>query len=228
MLSASPPNAERDERPAELGRDQRLVDGGQVHPAVLLRRAQPPEAELLRLAAAAPRTSSRLEPGARRPARAGAPPAPAASARLRTNSRAVSRIARCSSDSAKSTIGPPLVFRQSVKYRRRHVNPTLRRSTVLVTGGASGIGAATVRRFAAEGATVAVADLDESGARKVAGEVGGCAVHLDVADWPRSGPRSIGRARDRSCRRPGEQRGRRHVRRSSSTPRPPTGTTGSR
>ena len=52
----------------------------------------------------------------------------------------------------------------------------------LVTGGASGIGAATVRRLAAEGARVAVADLDEDGARAVAGEVDGLAVAMDVTD----------------------------------------------
>jgi 3-oxoacyl-[acyl-carrier protein] reductase len=52
----------------------------------------------------------------------------------------------------------------------------------LVTGGASGIGAATVRRLAAEGARVAVADIDEAGARDVAGEVDGLAVRMDVAD----------------------------------------------
>ncbi|HEX2410486.1 MAG TPA: glucose 1-dehydrogenase [Solirubrobacteraceae bacterium] len=52
----------------------------------------------------------------------------------------------------------------------------------LVTGGASGIGAATARRLAAEGARVAVADLDEAGARDVAGEVDGLAIRTDVAD----------------------------------------------
>jgi 2-hydroxycyclohexanecarboxyl-CoA dehydrogenase len=52
----------------------------------------------------------------------------------------------------------------------------------LVTGGASGIGAATARRLAAEGARVAVADLDEPGAREVAGEIDGLAVRMDVAD----------------------------------------------
>jgi 2-hydroxycyclohexanecarboxyl-CoA dehydrogenase len=52
----------------------------------------------------------------------------------------------------------------------------------LVTGGASGIGAATARRLAAEGARVAVADLDEAGARAVAGEVDGFAVAMDVTD----------------------------------------------
>jgi 2-hydroxycyclohexanecarboxyl-CoA dehydrogenase len=52
----------------------------------------------------------------------------------------------------------------------------------LVTGGASGIGAATARRLAAEGARVAVADVNEDGAREVAGEIDGVAVRMDVAD----------------------------------------------
>jgi 2-hydroxycyclohexanecarboxyl-CoA dehydrogenase len=52
----------------------------------------------------------------------------------------------------------------------------------LVTGGASGIGAATARRLAAEGARVAIADLDTAGAGDVAGEIDGAAVEMDVAD----------------------------------------------
>ncbi|MBD0282378.1 MAG: SDR family oxidoreductase [Thermoleophilaceae bacterium] len=50
----------------------------------------------------------------------------------------------------------------------------------LVTGGASGIGAATCRRLAAEGARVAVTDLDLAGAGRVADEVDGEAYELDV------------------------------------------------
>jgi 2-hydroxycyclohexanecarboxyl-CoA dehydrogenase len=52
----------------------------------------------------------------------------------------------------------------------------------LVTGGASGIGAATARRLAAEGARVAVADVNEAGARSVASEIDGIALAMDVTD----------------------------------------------
>ncbi len=50
----------------------------------------------------------------------------------------------------------------------------------LVTGGASGIGAAIAERLAAEGAEVWVGDIDVPGAEKVAGEINGHAVELDV------------------------------------------------
>jgi 2-hydroxycyclohexanecarboxyl-CoA dehydrogenase len=52
----------------------------------------------------------------------------------------------------------------------------------LVTGGAGGIGAATAARLAAEGAEVWVGDVDVAGAEKVAGEVAGHALELDVTD----------------------------------------------
>ncbi len=52
----------------------------------------------------------------------------------------------------------------------------------VVTGGASGIGAASARAFAARGARVVVADLNETGARAVAGDIGGIAVACDVGD----------------------------------------------
>ncbi len=50
----------------------------------------------------------------------------------------------------------------------------------LVTGGGSGIGAATCRRLAAEGARVAVTDVRLDPAREVAGEIGGEPYELDV------------------------------------------------
>jgi 2-hydroxycyclohexanecarboxyl-CoA dehydrogenase len=52
----------------------------------------------------------------------------------------------------------------------------------LVTGGASGIGAACCRRLAAEGARVAVCDVNTDGARTVAGEIDGAAFSMDVTD----------------------------------------------
>ena len=52
----------------------------------------------------------------------------------------------------------------------------------LVTGGASGIGAATCRRLAAEGARVAVTDMNLDGARAIAEEVNGQPYELNVAE----------------------------------------------
>src|SRR5213593_1662256 len=54
--------------------------------------------------------------------------------------------------------------------------------TALVTGGASGIGAATCHRLAAEGARVAVCDVNLEAARAVAGEIDGQAFGMDVTD----------------------------------------------
>lgn len=57
--------------------------------------------------------------------------------------------------------------------------------TALVTGAASGIGAACVRALAARGATVTVADIDADGAKALADEVGGKAWAVDLLTSPR-------------------------------------------
>ncbi|BDZ44797.1 3-hydroxybutyrate dehydrogenase [Naasia aerilata] len=59
---------------------------------------------------------------------------------------------------------------------------TLDGRRALVTGGASGIGAACVRALAAAGATVTVADVDGKGAERIAAEVGGTGWQVDLAD----------------------------------------------
>jgi NAD(P)-dependent dehydrogenase (short-subunit alcohol dehydrogenase family) len=58
----------------------------------------------------------------------------------------------------------------------------LKDQAAIVTGGASGLGAATARAQAAEGAKVAVCDLNTKLAESVAAEIGGMAVACDVAD----------------------------------------------
>ena len=51
----------------------------------------------------------------------------------------------------------------------------------VITGAASGIGAACARAFRANGARVAVVDLNADGARRVAKEIGGIAIPCDIA-----------------------------------------------
>ena len=59
----------------------------------------------------------------------------------------------------------------------------LKEKAAIITGAGSGIGEATARLFAAEGARVAVIDFDEAGGRRVAESIGGPAffVHADVS-----------------------------------------------
>jgi NAD(P)-dependent dehydrogenase (short-subunit alcohol dehydrogenase family) len=52
----------------------------------------------------------------------------------------------------------------------------------VITGGASGIGLATARRFAAEGATVVIADFNPTSGAAAAAEVEGLFVQVDVTD----------------------------------------------
>ncbi len=54
--------------------------------------------------------------------------------------------------------------------------------TAVVTGAATGIGEGIARQLAAAGASVVVVDIDAGGAERVAGDIGGRAVALDVTD----------------------------------------------
>ena len=61
----------------------------------------------------------------------------------------------------------------------------LKDKIALITGAASGIGAATARTFAREGATVVIADLNDEGGHRVVDQIrdaGGTAefVHADI------------------------------------------------
>jgi NAD(P)-dependent dehydrogenase (short-subunit alcohol dehydrogenase family) len=58
----------------------------------------------------------------------------------------------------------------------------IRNHAAIVTGGASGLGAATARMLAEAGAKVAVLDVNDKAAAEVATAVNGIAIHCDVTD----------------------------------------------
>jgi NAD(P)-dependent dehydrogenase (short-subunit alcohol dehydrogenase family) len=58
----------------------------------------------------------------------------------------------------------------------------VRGQAAIVTGGASGLGAATARTLAAAGARVAIVDVNQKAAAEVAIDVNGIAITCDVAD----------------------------------------------
>lgn len=68
-------------------------------------------------------------------------------------------------------------------------------SSAIVTGAASGLGAATARCLSAQGVHVTVFDLNEDGARAVADEIGGSYVAGDVTD-PEHCQRAVDTAAD--------------------------------
>lgn len=65
----------------------------------------------------------------------------------------------------------------------------------IVTGGGSGLGAATARRLAAEGAKVALLDVNLEQAEKVASEIGGIAIACDVSS-AEAAEAAVGKAAD--------------------------------
>jgi NAD(P)-dependent dehydrogenase (short-subunit alcohol dehydrogenase family) len=52
----------------------------------------------------------------------------------------------------------------------------------LITGGATGIGQAIARRMVADGAKVAIADINDATGENIASDIGGIYVHCDVQD----------------------------------------------
>ncbi len=70
----------------------------------------------------------------------------------------------------------------SAQHAALSMSARLQGRVAVVTGGGSGIGLATARRFAAEGATVVVVDLNADAGAAAAEEVGGEFVSCDVAD----------------------------------------------
>jgi NAD(P)-dependent dehydrogenase (short-subunit alcohol dehydrogenase family) len=61
---------------------------------------------------------------------------------------------------------------------------SLSNTTALVTGGASGMGEATARRLAAEGATVVIVDRNANVGEKVASDLGGVFAQADITSKP--------------------------------------------
>ena len=58
----------------------------------------------------------------------------------------------------------------------------IRGASAVITGGASGLGAATARLLADKGMHVAILDVNDSLGEQTAGEVNGVFVHCDVTD----------------------------------------------
>jgi NAD(P)-dependent dehydrogenase (short-subunit alcohol dehydrogenase family) len=64
------------------------------------------------------------------------------------------------------------------------IYPSLNNKIVAISGGASGIGEAYVRAFAAQGARVAFLDYDSTAGETLAQETGSLFLHCDVTDIP--------------------------------------------
>ena len=93
-------------------------------------------------------------------------------------------------------------------------------SSAIVTGGASGIGAAAARQLAAQGATVVVADLQADKGEALAEEIKGVFAQVDVTNTDQIAGRGQGRRRHRAAAR-GRQLGRHRLGPAHDRPRRP-------
>jgi rhamnose utilization protein RhaD (predicted bifunctional aldolase and dehydrogenase)/NAD(P)-dependent dehydrogenase (short-subunit alcohol dehydrogenase family) len=95
--------------------------------------------------------------------------------------RDAERIGRFQSIGEAETFEMEYWTRERAKLGARPALPLAGRVAV-VTGGASGIGAATAAAFAVEGAAVAVLDLDPKAAAEAAARIGGVGLGCDITD----------------------------------------------
>ena len=102
---------------------------------------------------------------------------PRRSPRRRTSS-SPTRTNKCGSPCSRAA--RPGAARPELTTGEDRMTGRLEGRTAVVTGGCSGIGLATVERFAEEGAHVVIADLDDTSGREVAQRVDGLFVHCDV------------------------------------------------
>lgn len=83
---------------------------------------------------------------------------------------------------SKTPIVPFLPLSRLAGVEEEDVTVDLQGTSAIVTGGASGLGAATARRLASDGAAVVIVDLQDDKGDALAAEIGGAYVHADVTD----------------------------------------------